>query len=72
MKTLYDLGMAVTGIREAIDKLEVRGCQNASLIKYAYEKCNDIIKMINEVTAQQSQNAQEAEANGEQNSGSTE
>lgn len=71
MKTLYDLGMAVTGIREAIDKLEVRGCQNASLIKYAYEKCNDIIKMINDVTEQQSQNGQEAEVNGEQDSGIT-
>lgn len=69
MKTLYDLGMTVTSIREAIDKLEIRGCQNASLIKYAYEKCNDIIKVINDITAQQSQ---EAEANGERNSGSTE
>lgn len=49
MQTLYDFGIEVQKIREAIDSIEVKGAKNASLLTYAYSKCNDIINSINEV-----------------------
>ena len=74
--TLYDLGMEVTKIREAINSLEVKGESNASLVVYAFRKCNDIIEAINAVVSQQdsSQNGEEqteeeGEVNGEPDSG---
>ena len=42
MQTLYEFGMEVTRVREAIDSIEVRGHENASLVEYAFNKCNDI------------------------------
>lgn len=53
MKTLYDFGIEVQNIREAIDSLEVKGAKNASYVVYAYNKCNDIIQAINDVISQQ-------------------
>lgn len=53
MKTLYDFGIEVQNIREAIDSLEVKGVKNASYVVYAYNKCNSIIQAINDVIAQQ-------------------
>lgn len=75
--TLYDLGMEVTKIREAINSLEVKGESNASLIVYAFRKCNEIIGAINAVVNQQSETSQngektteeEGDVNGEQDSG---
>ncbi|MBQ8707823.1 MAG: hypothetical protein IJ523_07040 [Succinivibrionaceae bacterium] len=75
--TLYDLGMEVTKIREAVDSLEVKGKKNASLVVYAFEKCNDIIEAINAVVNQESDSSQngdgqtdkEEEVNGEPDSG---
>jgi hypothetical protein len=74
--TLYDLGMEVTKIREAINSLEVKGESNASLIVYTFRKCNEIIEAINAVVSQQgsSQNGEEqtegeGEVNGEPDSG---
>lgn len=75
--TLYDLGMEVTKIREAINSLEVKGEKNASLVVYAFRKCNDIIEAINAVVNQQpdssqngeSQTEEEEEVNGEPDSG---
>ena len=52
MTTLYDLGVEVTKIREAINLLEVKGESNASLIVYAHKKCNEIIEAINSLVAQ--------------------
>lgn len=76
MRTLYDFGMEVTKIREAINSLEVKGEHNASLVVYAYNKCNDIIEAINAVVNQSDpgQNGEETgkeevEVNGEPDSG---
>lgn len=80
MQTLFDFGLEVQKVREAVDSIEVKGSKNASLLLYAYNKCNDIIKAINEVASQQNppsgQNgknvtAKEGEDNGESNSGAT-
>ena len=79
MQTLYEFGMEVTRVREAIDSIEVRGHENASLVEYAFNKCNDIIAAINSVV-QQNQNgeegardlAEEGDMNGEQDSAATE
>ena len=59
MQTLYEFGMEVTRVREAIDSIEVRGHENASLVEYAFNKCNDIIAAINSVVQQQNQNGEE-------------
>lgn len=75
--TLYDLGMEVTKIREAINSLEVKGENNASLVVYAFRKCNDIIEVINAIAAQKNESHQnevdvveeEGEVNGEQDTG---
>ena len=71
--TLYELGINVAKIREAVDSIEVKGEKNASLIVYAIRKCNEMIEEINRVAAQQSQTNQngeeqqkEGEAYGEQ------
>lgn len=62
MQTLYDLGVEVTKIREAINSIEVKGEQNASLVVYSVKKCNDIIEAINAVsrTIKSSQNEVES------------
>lgn len=70
MQTLYDFGLEVQKIREAVNSLTVKGSENASLVVYAFNKCNDIIKAINEVIAKQ-QNPPEGQ-NGEEHSETTE
>lgn len=63
MKTLYDFGLEVAKIREAVNSLEVKGEENASLIVYINQKCNGIISAINEACQPQktdeNQNANE-------------
>lgn len=85
MQTLYDFGMEVQKIREAADSLTVKGYQNASLVVYIFNKCNDIIQAINDVIQiesnppsdqnEEDSNTQteeeEGEMNGEQDSGTT-
>lgn len=76
MKTLYDLGVEVTKIREAVNSLEVKGEQNASLVVYAIHKCNEIIDVINAVVNQpdpgqngEDQAEEEDQVNGQPDSG---
>ena len=64
MKTLYDFGVEVQKIREAINGLTVKGSENASLVVYAFNKCNDIINDLNKVI-DESRSNQEAAANGQ-------
>lgn len=64
MKTLYDLGMAFTKIREALDSIEIRGRRNAAYVVYAVDLCNDAIKAINTMGEDHSTDGQ----NGNQNS----
>ena len=69
MRTLYDFGLEVAKIREAINSLEVKGGENASLIVYAIEKCNGLIAAINEfstpIDSDENQNgSEEGEING--------
>ena len=80
MQTLYEFGMEVTRVREAIDSIEVRGHEERfALVEYAFNKCNDIIAAINSVVQQQNQNgeegardlAEEGDMNGEQDSAAT-
>lgn len=49
MKTLYDFGIELSKICTALNAIEVRGQQNASLLVYACEKCNELISELNEV-----------------------
>lgn len=64
MRTLYDFGMEVQKIREAINSITVKGADNASYVVYAVNKCNDVIKAINAVIEQQEQKPLESQ-NGE-------
>lgn len=68
METLYDLGIAVTKIREAINQLEVKGKQNASLVVYAFNKCDEIIEAINSISRKTMESSQNGEA-GDENVG---
>lgn len=49
MNTLYDIGIEIQKIREAINSMTIKGADNASYMVYAVNKCNDIIKAINSV-----------------------
>lgn len=55
MTTLQDVINEISKVREAIDGLEVRGKNNATLLCYAYGKCDEIINELAE-TANQIQN----------------
>ena len=63
MMTLYDFGLEIERVREAADSLTITGQRNASLVMYIYNKCNDLIQAINEVSEQQ--NTPPAGQNGE-------
>ena len=66
MVTLQDIINEIMRIREAIDGLEVRGNQNASLVCYAYNKCNELINGLTETAKQiQSENQNESEVTPE-------
>lgn len=52
MATLYDLGQKIVRIREAVNEMNVKGSENASLVVYATKMCNEVIQMIND-TAQE-------------------
>lgn len=65
MQTLYDFGMEVQKIREAINSINIKGADNASYIVYAYNKCNDIVKAINEVIEREQKNSSDNGQNGE-------
>ena len=82
METLHDFGMEVMKIREAANSIEVKGQQNASLVVFIVEKCNEIVKAINNVIERskipsEDQNGEEfakeeGEVNGEPDSGVSE
>lgn len=66
MQTLYDFGLEVAKIREAINSLEVKGAENAAIIVYAIEKCNGLIAAINDLgKSNQSDNNQNGSEEGE-------
>lgn len=64
MKTLYDLGMAFTKIREALDSIEVRGRRNAAYVVYAVDLCNDAIKAINAMGEERGADGQNGDQKG--------
>lgn len=72
MNTLYDLGQEVLKIREAIEMIEVHGRNNAHLVMYAYDKCNDIIEAINSIAQEANGAEEEGDTHGEQDSGTSE
>lgn len=76
MKTLMDLAQEVTKIRETVNLIEVHGKNNATLVVYAHNKCDEIIQEINSiVTAIQNGTKEAVEGevtDGEPNSGISE
>lgn len=76
MNTLMDLGQEVLKIRECIDMIEIKGKTNRDLISYAYNKCTDIIRAINEIAAEiqngVNESAEEGDVHGEPDSGAAE
>ena len=67
--TLYEFGLEIQKIREAVNSLTVKGAENASLVVYAAGKCNDLIKEINGIMENQrscenGQNGEELDEEG--------
>jgi len=58
METLYDFGMEIQKIREAINGIQIKGSENASLVVYAVGKCNDLINTINRIADMQRDDAE--------------
>lgn len=48
MLTLYDLGLEITKMREAADSIEMKGRTNAARVVFIIDKCNELIRAINE------------------------
>ena len=67
MKTLYDFGIELSNIRTALNAIEVRGQQNASLLVYACDKCNELIKELNEIGRSLSETENKEQAEGDMN-----
>lgn len=66
--TLYDFGIEVAKIREAINSLEIKGEQNASLVVYAIGRCNYLIQQIND-TAKEAAEIQNSSEGGAEDGG---
>lgn len=60
MLTFQDLINDILRIREAINGIEVKGNQNAALLCYAHNKCNELVETLSK-TANEIQNEQDAE-----------
>ena len=73
MVTLMDLGKEIIKIREAIDSIEIRGVdqikKNAPYLSYAYERCNAIIRELNEIAETQLQERQNGVKDGRETDG---
>lgn len=67
MLSLYDFGVEVMKIREAADSLTVTGVSNAAKVVLIFDKCNQLIQTINEISATQ-QNPPEYGQNGTETS----
>lgn len=52
MITLGSIINDVSKIRDAIDKVEIKGSGNRFLIDFAYNKCTDLINSINEAATE--------------------
>ena len=52
MITLGNLVNDISKIRDAIDKVEIKGSGNRFLIDFAYNKCTDLINSINEAATE--------------------
>lgn len=53
MLSLYDFGVEVMKIREAADSLTVSGVANASRVVLIFDKCNQLINAINDISEMQ-------------------
>lgn len=50
MFSLYDFGVEIMKIREAADGLTITGVSNAAKVVLIFDKCNQLIQSINEVS----------------------
>ncbi len=70
---MMDLGKRYIKIREAIDSIEIRGVdqkkKNAPYLSYAYERCNAIIRELNEIAEGQLQERQNGVKEGRETDG---
>jgi len=48
MKTLVEIGETIIQVREAVNEMELHGFNNASLVMFCNQKCNELVAEINE------------------------
>lgn len=63
MATLYEFGNEIVKIREAVNEIKVCGHKDASRVVYITEKCNAIIRMINNAAEELSSKKREGSCN---------
>lgn len=56
MITLQDFTMELVKMRKALDTIEVKGLENASLLCFLYERCDKMIEEIKKVSEELSEN----------------
>lgn len=64
MMTIDDIVNEIAKIRDVADQIEVRGKQNAAILCYVYDKCNELIASLKQTAAEiqrQNQNGSEPE-----------
>lgn len=58
MLNINELMSALVRIRDAIDKVEVKGQANRSLLVFAYEDCNQLLKQLGDILEKATQDAE--------------
>lgn len=68
--TLNDLRISLLQIKEAISQIQVEGRNNAALVVFCWDKCDELIGAVNEASCELNQNGKEGDT-FEQDSGSS-
>ncbi len=58
MLNINEIMSALVRIRDAIDKVEVKGQANRSLLVFAYEDCNQLLTQLGDILEKAKQDAE--------------
>ncbi len=64
MKTYGEFGKIIEQIREASDRIEVKGRVNRAYADFIFDKCNELIRILNEAAERANDHGKEGERDG--------
>lgn len=65
MKTYGEFGKIIEQIRDASDRIEVKGRVNRAYADFIFDKCNELIQALNEAAERARDRESEVERDGE-------